>query len=226
MRTTIGTGTAVLGIIACLAGPVLAHHAFNTEYDATKKVKLTGVVTNVAWTNPHMRVYVDVTDAKREGHELEPGADQSQFSSAPGLGKKRSQGRRQSDLRRVRGQGRRKSRLAAVDRESRDPGSPVVRARGTAGGEQSEPTVTAPGRTAALVLFATALFVSIGGGALLARASQQSSDDLDVVPVRPDFYMIAGAGGNVAVQIGPAGVVLVDTGSAQRRTQCWRRSGG
>ena len=29
----------------------------------TKKVKLTGVVTNVAWTNPHMRVYVDVTDA-------------------------------------------------------------------------------------------------------------------------------------------------------------------
>ena len=58
--------------------------------------------------------------------------------------------------------------------------------------------------------------MSIGGGALLARASQQSGEDLDVVPVRPDFYMIAGAGGNVAVQIGPAGVVLVDTGSAER----------
>jgi glyoxylase-like metal-dependent hydrolase (beta-lactamase superfamily II) len=38
---------------------------------------------------------------------------------------------------------------------------------------------------------------------------------LDVVQVRPDFYMIAGAGGNVAAQIGPAGVVLVDSGSAQ-----------
>ena len=50
---------------------------------------------------------------------------------------------------------------------------------------------------------------------LAAQASQQSSADLDVVPVRSDFYMIAGAGGNVAVQIGPAGVVLVDTGSAQ-----------
>ena len=59
MRATMA---ASLGLVVCLAGPALAHHAFNTEYDATKKVKLTGVVTNVAWTNPHMRVYVDVTD--------------------------------------------------------------------------------------------------------------------------------------------------------------------
>ena len=55
--------SAGFGLIVCLAIPLLAHHAFNTEYDATKKVKLTGIVTNVAWTNPHMRVYVDVTDA-------------------------------------------------------------------------------------------------------------------------------------------------------------------
>ena len=63
MARTIGLSTASLGLIACLAVSVDAHHSFNTEYDATKKVKLTGVVTNVAWTNPHMRVYVDVTDA-------------------------------------------------------------------------------------------------------------------------------------------------------------------
>jgi Family of unknown function (DUF6152) len=63
MARTIGLVTASLGLIACLAFPVQAHHSFGTEYDATKKVKLTGVVTNVAWTNPHMRVYVDVTDA-------------------------------------------------------------------------------------------------------------------------------------------------------------------
>ena len=63
MARTIGLLTASLGLIACLAFPVQAHHSFGTEYDATKKVKLTGVVTNVAWTNPHMRVYVDVTDA-------------------------------------------------------------------------------------------------------------------------------------------------------------------
>ena len=50
---------AIVGI----AAPVLAHHGFDTEYDAAKKVKLEGVVTQVSWTNPHMRVYIDVTGA-------------------------------------------------------------------------------------------------------------------------------------------------------------------
>jgi hypothetical protein len=49
---------AVFGV----AAPVLAHHGFDTEYDSQKHVKLEGVVTMVAWTNPHMRVYVDVKD--------------------------------------------------------------------------------------------------------------------------------------------------------------------
>jgi hypothetical protein len=62
MATTIRPLAAGLGLIACLTVSLHAHHSFNTEYDATKKVKLTGIVTNVAWTNPHMRVYVDVTD--------------------------------------------------------------------------------------------------------------------------------------------------------------------
>ena len=52
---------AALGVIG-VAAPVLAHHGFDTEYDAQKHVKLEGVVTMVAWTNPHMRVYVDVKD--------------------------------------------------------------------------------------------------------------------------------------------------------------------
>ena len=51
-----------LGLLAS-AAPVLAHHGFDTEYDANKKVKLTGVVKEVTWTNPHMRVYIDVTGA-------------------------------------------------------------------------------------------------------------------------------------------------------------------
>ena len=43
--------------------PALAHHGFDTEYDAKKKFTLSGVVQKVEWQNPHMRVYVDVTDA-------------------------------------------------------------------------------------------------------------------------------------------------------------------
>ena len=56
-----GSWVLGLGIFAFLCAPVLAHHGFDTEYDAKKKVKLEGVVTQVAWTNPHMRVYIDVT---------------------------------------------------------------------------------------------------------------------------------------------------------------------
>jgi cyclase len=36
----------------------------------------------------------------------------------------------------------------------------------------------------------------------------------EVLQVRPDFYMIAGAGGNIGVQVGADGVVVVDAGSA------------
>src|ERR1051326_7015278 len=51
-------------------------------------------------------------------------------------------------------------------------------------------------------------------GTASAQNAQPSNGDLDIVEVQPDFYMIAGAGGNIGVQRGPAGIVLVDTGFA------------
>jgi hypothetical protein len=50
--------------LALLAGarPVSAHHAFAAEYDATRKVLLTGNVTKVDWTNPHAHFFLDVRD--------------------------------------------------------------------------------------------------------------------------------------------------------------------
>ena len=60
MNRKLGILVVAVGLFR-LTAPVLAHHGFDTEYDAKKKVKLTGVVTMVAWTNPHMRVYIDVT---------------------------------------------------------------------------------------------------------------------------------------------------------------------
>ena len=56
----LGILVAALAVLR-LTAPVFAHHGFDTEYDAKKQVKLTGVVTMVSWTNPHMRVYIDVT---------------------------------------------------------------------------------------------------------------------------------------------------------------------
>lgn len=48
-----------------------------------------------------------------------------------------------------------------------------------------------------------------------APAQEIQANDVDVVPVKPNFYMIAGAGGNIAVQIGPLGAILVDTGTTE-----------
>ena len=61
MRTKFGIIVAGLGLF-CLTVPVAAHHGFDTEYDSAKVIKGTGVVSKVEWTNPHMHVYVDVTD--------------------------------------------------------------------------------------------------------------------------------------------------------------------
>ena len=68
MTRQLGRLLAILSLcylgLCYLAAPVLAHHGFETEYDRAKEVKLTGVVTKIEWTFPHMRLYVDVTDEK------------------------------------------------------------------------------------------------------------------------------------------------------------------
>ena len=44
------------------AAPVLAHHSFASEFDATQPITLKGKVTRIAWTNPHVWIYLNVTD--------------------------------------------------------------------------------------------------------------------------------------------------------------------
>ena len=54
---------AFIGLLALLAVPLSAHHSFGAEYDATKPITLTGVVTKVEWTDPHIHFYMDVKGA-------------------------------------------------------------------------------------------------------------------------------------------------------------------
>src|SRR5437868_5211325 len=61
----------------------------------------------------------------------------------------------------------------------------------------------------------------LGGAAvaaawLLAVAAFAAAPDLEVLQLRDNFFLIAGAGGHISVQVGDDGVVVVDAGSAAR----------
>ena len=44
--------------------PLAAHHSFAAEFDSKQPLQLTGAITKVDWTNPHVYFYIDVKDDK------------------------------------------------------------------------------------------------------------------------------------------------------------------
>jgi len=69
-------------------------------------------------------------------------------------------------------------------------------------------------RAAAVILVAAALMLTSSASWQRAFAQQTDSDPPTLVQLRPNFYVIAGAGGNIVMQVGPEGVILVDSGSS------------
>jgi cyclase len=69
--------------------------------------------------------------------------------------------------------------------------------------------------TAALALVAAAIMLALASGSTRAVAQQAEGDGLTLVQLRPNFYVIAGAGGNIVMQVGPEGVILVDSGTTE-----------
>ena len=61
MRQALITG---LFLAVGAGGGVAAHHSF-AMFDTTKPVTLTGTVTDVQWTNPHVYIELDVTEGGR-----------------------------------------------------------------------------------------------------------------------------------------------------------------
>lgn len=59
MQRIIGS----LILVTCLllwAAPIIAHHAFATEFDANKPVTKRGIVTKIDWMNPHVWFYLNI----------------------------------------------------------------------------------------------------------------------------------------------------------------------
>ena len=62
MKTKLAVLAASAAILLA-AVPMVAHHSFAAEFDASKPIKLTGTVTKIEWMNPHAYFYIDVKDA-------------------------------------------------------------------------------------------------------------------------------------------------------------------
>jgi hypothetical protein len=67
---------AAAGIALLCAAPLLAHHSFSAEFDATQPVTLKGKLTKMDWVNPHGWLYVEVTqpDGKVVNWAIEAGS--------------------------------------------------------------------------------------------------------------------------------------------------------
>ena len=76
MARAVGIGVAgVCLVIFLVQVPLPAHHAFSSEFDATKPVRLRGKITKMEWINPHAWMHVEVLteDGGTENWMIEAG---------------------------------------------------------------------------------------------------------------------------------------------------------
>ena len=61
MRMKSAALLAAIGLVlVASASKLSAHHSFAAEFDANKPITVTGTVTKMEWTNPHVWVHIDV----------------------------------------------------------------------------------------------------------------------------------------------------------------------
>ena len=60
MKAKLGAVIAITFFAGAV--PLLGHHSFAAEFDATKALRIKGALTKIEWTNPHTYFYVDVKE--------------------------------------------------------------------------------------------------------------------------------------------------------------------
>ena len=61
MRYALATFAVAAGL--AISTPLLAHHSLAAEFDESHPVTLKGVISKVEWVNPHVYLYIDLSDA-------------------------------------------------------------------------------------------------------------------------------------------------------------------
>jgi hypothetical protein len=59
MRTRFGFAAFAIWMLSTPA-PAGGHHSASAEFDATKRLKITGALTRLNWLNPHIIFFIDV----------------------------------------------------------------------------------------------------------------------------------------------------------------------
>ncbi len=78
-RFVVVAGVCLLPVLC--AAPLAAHHAFASEFDASKPIRFQGTVTKMEWINPHAWIHVSVKkpDGTVEEWMIEAGTPNTLF---------------------------------------------------------------------------------------------------------------------------------------------------
>jgi len=79
MRMNLYLAVLAVALLLAASMPLIAHHAFGSEFDPNRPVLLKGKVVKVEWVNPHTWIHVEVTnpDGSREVWMIEGGSPNS-----------------------------------------------------------------------------------------------------------------------------------------------------
>ena len=79
MRMNLYLAVLAVALLLAASMPLIAHHAFGSEFDPNRPVLLKGKVVKVEWVNPHTWIHVEVTnpDGSRDVWMIEGGSPNS-----------------------------------------------------------------------------------------------------------------------------------------------------